>query len=81
MSAAAPILRVMALAKRCVKVTIVGQPTREQELTASQAEGRACFGCGTSGAELVPVGVMFPPSAGHGVVRACPECAPEVLST
>lgn len=64
MSAAACILPGMdtpaAAAQRRVEVTLAGRPMCERVLTASQAEGRPCAGCGAPGDELIPVGVVFP---------------------
>lgn len=76
-----PVMDTMAAAdRRRVEVTIPGRPKCERVLTGSQAEGWACIGCSALGDELVPVGVVFPPTRkGNGVARACPGCAPGTL--
>lgn len=54
---------------------------RSQELTCAQAEGQACIRCGMPGyGELIPVGVIVPPSHGSGIARACQLCAIVVLA-
>ncbi len=70
-----------ANARATYTVTIAGHTAGRRGLSPLQVAGHACVGCERPGAdELIPVGVIMPPSYGTGLAMACQSCAPAILT-